>query len=60
VWLNLGIVQYVEMRSDEVRVYYGGGNFGSGHELRVRIASRDEGLTFLQRMQAAAARCAGR
>ncbi|HEY6897131.1 MAG TPA: hypothetical protein VI279_07705 [Rhodocyclaceae bacterium] len=58
VWLNLGIVQYLELRSDELRVYYGGGNFGGGHELRVRIASRDEGLAFMQKMQAAAARCA--
>lgn len=58
VWLNLGIVQYIELRADGLRIFYGGGNLGSGHEFHLR-ASRDEGLAFLQKMQAAAVRCAG-
>lgn len=57
LWLNLGIVQYVELRADELRVYYGGGNLGSGHEFRLR-AGRKEGEAFIRRMQEAAASCA--
>ena len=57
VWLNLGIVQYVDLRADGLRIYYGGGNLGSGHEFHLR-ASREESLAFLQKMQATAARCA--
>lgn len=57
VWLNLGIVQYVDLRADGLRIYYGGGNLGSGHEFHLR-ASREESLAFLQKMQVAAARCA--
>lgn len=56
-WLNLGIVQYIELRPAELRIYYGGGNLGSGHELRMPIAGADEGLAIMQRMQAAAAAC---
>jgi hypothetical protein len=56
-WLNLGIVQYIELRPFELRIYYGGGNLGSGHEVRVPIAGADEGLAIMQRMQAAAAAC---
>ncbi|MDE2583778.1 MAG: hypothetical protein KGN39_00145 [Betaproteobacteria bacterium] len=58
VWLNLGIVQYVDLRADGLRIYYGGGNLGSGHEFYLK-ASREEGIAFLKNMQAAAARCAG-
>ena len=58
VWLNLGIVQYVDLRADGLRIFYGGGNLGSGHEFHLK-ASREEGLAFLHKMQAAAARCAG-
>ena len=36
-WINLGIVQYVEARNDDVRIYYGGGNLGSGHEARIPV-----------------------
>ena len=57
VWLNLGIVQYVDLRADGLRIYYGGGNLGSGHEFHLR-ASREDGLAFLHKMQATAARCA--
>ncbi|HJW03013.1 MAG TPA: hypothetical protein VJ548_07025 [Azospira sp.] len=57
VWLNLGIVQYVDLRADGLRIYYGGGNLGSGHEFHLRT-SREESLAFLQKMRAAAARCA--
>lgn len=57
ILLNLGIVQYVELRATELRIYYGGGNFGGGHEVRVPLANKDEGIVFVKRMQVAAASC---
>ncbi|MGE5468724.1 MAG: hypothetical protein ACM3Y9_14985 [Ignavibacteria bacterium] len=59
-WINLGIVQYVETTQNELRVVYGGGNFGAGHDLRLVYASPEEALAQLDRMRAAAAACAGR
>jgi hypothetical protein len=58
-WVNLGIVQYVEVGNGEVKVAFGGGNLGSGHEIRVPTASRDEGLAFVDRMRRAAGECRG-
>ncbi|MBS1188842.1 MAG: hypothetical protein H6R10_634 [Rhodocyclaceae bacterium] len=57
VWLNLEVVQYVELDSHEFRIYYGGGNLGSGHVFRLPISARQEGLAFLRRMEAAAVQC---
>ncbi|WP_347248498.1 hypothetical protein [Zoogloea sp.] len=57
-WINLGIVQYVDVRADEVRLYYGGGNLGSGHEARIPVKSRDEADTILARLRRSAALCA--
>lgn len=59
LWMNLGLVQYIELRPAELRVYYGGGNFGSGQKLRVPVVSQGDGLAFIKRMQAAAASCRG-
>lgn len=59
IWVNLSFVQYIELRHDELRVYYGGGNFGSGQRLRVPVASQADGLAFMKRMQTAAASCRG-
>ena len=59
VWINLGIVQYVELHAGELRLSYGGGNLGSGHELRLPLASRDDGLGFMRRMRDTAAACTG-
>lgn len=60
VFVNLGIVQYVELRPDEVRVYFGGGNLGSGHEFRLPLHGPDDGPAYLRRMQARAAECAAK
>lgn len=57
IWVNLDIVQYIELRPTELRVYFGGGNLGSGHELRMPIVSKEEGLAFIKRMQATATSC---
>lgn len=56
--INLGIVQYVELRPDEVRISYGGGNLGSGHEARIPIKNREEGDAVLARLRRSAAQCA--
>jgi hypothetical protein len=57
MFINLGIVQYIEVLRDELRISYGGGNLGSGHEVRVPIKSVDEANVFLQRLKQTAADC---
>ncbi len=57
-WINLGIVQYVDARADDVRIYYGGGNLGSGHEARIPVKSREEADAVLARLRRSAALCA--
>jgi hypothetical protein len=56
-FVNLGIVQYVELGAEDVRIYYGGGNLGSGHEARIPLKSRDDGPALIARMQKAAQEC---
>ena len=56
-WVNLGIVQYVEAGSSDVRLVFGGGNLGSGYEVRIPMASADEGLAFIDRLRTAAGQC---
>ena len=56
-YINLGIVQYVEVRADEVRLAYGGGNLGSGHDARIPIRSREEGEAVLDRLRRTASAC---
>ncbi|MDD5247772.1 MAG: hypothetical protein PHY45_02235 [Rhodocyclaceae bacterium] len=56
-WINLGIVQYVETGGKELRIVYGGGNFGSGNEVRIAFASAEEALAQLERMRQTAAAC---
>lgn len=56
-WVNLGIVQYVEAGRDEVRLVFGGGNLGSGHEARIPMASREESLAFVERLRQVAGGC---
>jgi hypothetical protein len=57
VFINLGIVQYIEVLRDELRISYGGGNLGSGHEVRLPIKNVDEANVFLQRLKQTAADC---
>lgn len=56
-WVNLGIIQYVETGRSEVRIVFGGGNFGSGHEARIPVANAEEAQAVLERMRKAAAAC---
>ena len=56
-WINLGIVQYVEVTQTEVRIFYGAGSLGSGHEARIVVASMEAALQVLEKMRRVAAAC---
>ena len=56
-WINLGIVQYVEANSREIKIYYGGGAFGSGHEARIPVNSVEESQQVLEKLRRIAAAC---
>jgi hypothetical protein len=56
-WLNLGIVQYVEFSRSELKIYYGGGNLGSGHEVRLPAATPAQLDETLNKIKQAAANC---
>jgi hypothetical protein len=56
-WINLGIVQYVEATRSEVKIFYGAGGLGSGHEARIAVASMEEALLQLEKMRRVAAGC---
>lgn len=56
-WINLGIVQYVEATRTELKIAYGGGFFGAGHEAKIPVASLEEALTLLEKMRRVAAAC---
>lgn len=56
-WVNLGIVQYLEFNKTEIRMYYGGGNLGSGHEARIPVPDGAQVDDVLNRLRQAAANC---
>ena len=56
-WINLGIVQYVEASRNEVKISYGGGSFGSGHEAKIAVNSMEEALNMLEKLRRVAAAC---
>lgn len=56
-WINIGIVQYVEASRSEVRIYYGGGAFGAGHDARIPVNSMEEALAILEKLRRVAAAC---
>ena len=56
-WINLGIVQYVETTQTEVKIFYGAGSFGSGHEARIAVAGMEAALQVLEKMRRVAAAC---
>ena len=56
-WINLGIVQYVEATRSELKIAYGAGSFGSGHEARIPVTSVEEALAVLEKMRKVAAAC---
>jgi len=56
-WINLGIVQYVEATRSEVKILYGAGAFGSGHEVRIAVGGMDEAQLVLEKMRRIANAC---
>jgi hypothetical protein len=56
-WINLGIVQYVEATRTEVKIAYGAGGLGSGHEAKIPVTSIEEAAAILEKMRRVAAAC---
>ena len=56
-WINLGIVQFVEATRSEVKISYGGGAFGSGHDARIAVNSMEDALVVLEKLRRVAAAC---
>jgi hypothetical protein len=56
-WLNLGIVQYIELNRNELRIYYGGGNFGGGYEARIPVPAGSQVQDVLDKIRQTAAGC---
>ena len=56
-WINLGIVQFVEATRSEVKITYGGGAFGSGHDARIAVNSMEDALVVLEKLRRVAAAC---
>lgn len=56
-WINLGIVQYIEVTPTEVRIIYGAGAFGSGHEVKIAVPNGESALLVVEKMRRVAAAC---
>lgn len=56
-WINLAIVQYVEFNRKELKIYYGGGNLGSGHEARLPVHNPAQLDEILEKIRLMAANC---
>ncbi|AZN37616.1 hypothetical protein [Iodobacter ciconiae] len=56
-FINLTVVQTIDIGNEELRIAFGGGNLGSGHEIKLAIKSHAEGLKTLQEMTETARRC---
>lgn len=56
-FVNLTVVQYVELNDTDVKLFFGGGNFGAGHEVKLPVKNRDEGRQLLRDLQKAGKEC---
>jgi hypothetical protein len=56
-WINLAIVQFVEATRTELKIYFGGGSFGSGHEAKIPVSSMEEAVAIMEKLRKAAAAC---
>ncbi|WP_131278349.1 hypothetical protein [Hylemonella gracilis] len=57
-YINLNIVQYVELGKDEFKIVYGGGALGSGYESKFALKGPEEGKALLDALGKAAQACA--
>ncbi|WP_028454136.1 hypothetical protein [Chitinilyticum litopenaei] len=55
--INLTVVQYVDLTDRELKISFGGGNLGSGHEVSIPLKNRREGEALLAAMADASRRC---
>ncbi|QLI80871.1 hypothetical protein HZU75_04630 [Chitinibacter fontanus] len=56
-FINLTVVQFIVQNDEELQISYGGGNLGSGHDLRIPTKNRDEGSKLLKSMLDTAKQC---
>lgn len=56
-FINLTVVQFIVQNDEELQISYGGGNLGSGHDLRIPTKNRDEASKLLKSMQETAKQC---
>ena len=56
-WINLTVVQYIDVGDEDVRIAFGGGNLGSGYDIRIPTKSREDGAKILKAMQDASKQC---
>jgi hypothetical protein len=57
-YINLNIVQYVEVGKDEFKIVYGGGSLGSGYESKFALKNPEEGKALMEQLGKAAQACA--
>jgi hypothetical protein len=56
-WLNLTVVQYIDVTDTDVHIVFGGGNLGSGHDLHIQVKNRDEAQKILKDLNDTAKAC---
>jgi hypothetical protein len=56
-FINFTVVQSIEQSDEAILISYGGGNLGSGHELKIPTKSRDEGSKLMKSMLDTAKQC---
>lgn len=57
-FVNLTVVQFVDLSDEDVKIAFGGGNLGSGYDIRIPTKNRDEGSKIIKSMQETAKQCA--
>lgn len=56
-YINLPIVQFVELGPDELKIVYGGGSLGSGYVAKISLKHPDEGKAIIEQMRKTADKC---
>ncbi|QZA78032.1 hypothetical protein K4H28_00890 [Deefgea tanakiae] len=56
-FINLTVVQFVDVGDDDVKIAFGGGNLGSGYDVRIPSKTREDANKILKSMQETAKQC---
>jgi hypothetical protein len=56
-FINLTVVQFIDIGDEDVKIAFGGGNLGSGYDVKIPTKSREDGFKILKAMQDAAKQC---